>query len=105
MSAPSERALTSRRIRDIDMVMLETEALCKVRAERLDAVTLGGVMARCNESDSAFAREMHRLLRDFAREKNVDAESHRFVEIALRGAGAPRHAPNRARRIADDERN
>src|SRR5687768_17017541 len=78
---------------DLDETMLDSEAQSEVRPERLHAVALGGVMPGGDVGDAAFAREVHRLLRNLAAHEGVDAEAHRVFEIALRGAGAPCDPP------------
>ena len=59
--------------------------------ERGNAVALGRMMARGDEGNAAFSREMHGLLGNLAADEDIDAEAHRLLEVALRGARAPRH--------------
>lgn len=84
------------RVRAVHEAVLEAMHLGEVRADRLHAVALGGVMPRGNEGDPRFPRQVHVLLGDFACEVGVDAERDRVLEIALRAAGAPCDARDRA---------
>src|SRR5687768_8294024 len=75
-----------------------------MRAQRLHAVALGGVVSGRQERDAAFAREVDGLFRDLAAHVGFDANAHCVLEVALRGAGAPRDATHSARRISYYER-
>jgi len=68
------------------------ERLRKVRAGRLNAVPLGGVVACRDKCNAGLAREVHVLLRDLAGHVDVDAKRQCRLEVALRRAGPPRAA-------------
>src|SRR6185436_4497849 len=84
--------------------MLEFKARSEVFTERLDAVSLGGMMARGDVRNARLAREMHRLLGDFTRQIGIDSQAHGVFEITLRRAGAPGDPPHDFVTIADDLR-
>ena len=89
---------------DVDEMVGDAKARCEMLTERPYAVTLRRMMARGNVRDTGLAREMYRLFRYFARNKRIDAETHRVFEIILRGAGAPRDAVQRFRFVTNDLR-
>ena len=84
--------------------MLERKARSDVFAERLDAVSLGGMMARGDVRNAGLACEMHRLLGNLARDIGIDAQAHGVFEITLRRARAPGDPPHDFVPIADDLR-
>lgn len=84
--------------------MRESEALREMLAERLDPITLAGMMARRDKCDIRFAREMHSLFRSLAGNISVNRERDRLLETVLRRAGAPRDAAHLALLVTDRER-
>src|SRR5690606_29904804 len=80
----------------IDEQVFDREAPRQVLAQRLDTITLRGVMTGREEAQAILSRAVHRWLGDFASQVGIHARGYRLVDIALRPARAPAHATNRA---------
>ena len=76
--------------------VLEPEALGHVRRHRRRAVALGRMVAAGQERDAGLARQVRLRLGDFAGEEGIGAGRDRRLEVALRAAGAPADARERA---------
>lgn len=63
-----------------------------MRAQRLNTISLGGVVTRRNESDSRFTCQVNALLRYFAGKKGIHTKTDRLFEITLSSAAAPGNA-------------
>ena len=92
------------RARHVDEPVAEAEHLHEVRADRLNAEPLGGMVACRDEGHAGFAREVHVLLRNLAGQIDVDAKRDGRLEVALCRAGAPRYAAHGSPRIANHQR-
>src|SRR5690606_25904122 len=73
-------------------------------AQRLDPVTLGGMMAGSVEIDSAFPRDMNGGLGYFPGDEGIDSQRHGFFDVALRCACAPGDTLDRAAVATDEQR-
>src|SRR5690606_23007620 len=80
------------------------ELLSQMIAQRLDPVTLGGMMAGSVEIDSAFPRDMNGGLGYFPGDEGIDSQRHGFLDVALRRAGAPGDTLDRAAVAIDEQR-
>src|SRR5215216_7268865 len=76
--------------------MRDAESLRHMAGHRRSAESFARVVATGDEGNAGFAGVMRLRLRDFARDKGIGASGDRALEIALRAAGAPRHALERA---------
>ncbi len=92
------------RIVDIDKLMANTEFFGKMRAQRLNAIPLGGMVARRNESDSRFTCQVYALLRYFAGKKGIHTKADRLFEITLSCAAAPGNAAQPPVLVANQQR-
>ncbi len=83
----------SNRVVDIDESAVQAGLFAQVRAQCLDAMALGGVMAGGEEMQAVFAGEMDGLLGGFTGDEAVNAGFQSRCDQGLRGAAAPGQAP------------
>src|SRR5437868_6276091 len=74
--------------------MLQGEASGQVITQGLDAITLGGMVPRRNETDVVFPGAVEGLFRGFAAEVEIDPGLDRLVDVALPAPRAPADAPD-----------
>ena len=79
------------RVRNVDKLVLDAETRCKVRAERLDAVALGRVVAGGDVGNPCFTRKMHGLIGNLTRQIYVSSACHGVLDKILCSAGATRN--------------
>src|SRR5262245_33583685 len=75
------------RVRDVDELVLDLEALGHPLAEPPDAGGLGEVVPSGEEMDAVLARLAHHRLRRLARDKGVETERPRLVDCEGAAAG------------------
>jgi|APEBP8051073302_1049394.scaffolds.fasta_scaffold00138_11 serine protease DegQ len=82
---------------------VEAETFGQVCGQRLYAVAFAGMVTGSQVGNAGLARQMHRLLGDFAAQVEVDAERDGFFEEPLRAAGTPGDASDQALAVADEQ--
>src|SRR3569623_3230004 len=88
--------IKSRRIRQIKMKMFHAETLRQMIAQRRNAITFGRMVTRCKKKDPQFTRDMHGVYGHLAGDIGIQPLRSRRIDILLRRAGTPTHAPYRA---------
>src|SRR3569832_475585 len=88
--------IKSRRIRQIKMKMFHAETLRQMIAQRHNAITFGRMVTRCKKMDPQFTRDMHGVFGHLAGDIGIQPLRGRRIDMLLRRAGTPTHAPYRA---------
>src|SRR6188472_1982938 len=103
-SGYSPRPTTSNRVRQVDELPLEPEALSESLRERLDAELLGRIVARRDHRHAELLREVERRLRRLARQIEAVPLPRCLEQVPLAAAGHDRDAARLLRAVAEDER-
>ena len=74
--------------------MLNGESGGQMFAQRLHTVALRGVVTGGEIVNRVFARDVHRGLGDFTADEGIQPAPRRFLQVGLRGSGAPADAAN-----------